>query len=250
MGWFSDDTEIKAALDKAVHESARPATRLTVGPASDSPEAFGPTGMRFGGEPYAERGEAWPTWGPARVPYDFALQLDLRDCEGRPDIPIELIAVFVCWAAVDEVDVENACIVRGYGQPTPSRAVSMERPPPKTPSDYRVVPCSIATEPARTYPWNPDSVPEIQRAAARFKRPDRAYKDALQRASARDSHFSRIGGHPAWVHDATLEGDDYVFVAQVEYDVRTGLLIGDAAPIYIAWARSKARFLTDCFQSY
>lgn len=252
MGWFRDDGPQKAALDEAIRRCGRPATRLyAVTDPAASVEVI-PTESRIGGTPYAERGDEWPTWGPRAVPYDFAFQLDLRGCEGRPQVPAELLTVWVCWEAIegDDVDVEGACIVRAYEVVDPSRAVRMDPPPPVSESDYRVKACRLRGEPTRTYRMDWESDPAVAQAARRFRNPARAIRHALRRLEVFEPQYSHIGGYPEWVQDDMLEGDDYVFVAQLEYEPSTNLLIGDAAPIYVVWDISERRFIADCFQSH
>lgn len=250
MGLFGDLSKSRAPLDAAVRASARPATRLCVGRPVRTGHVFAPTEMHLGGEPYAEAGERWPTWGNRSIPYDFVGQLDLRSCPERPDVPVDLLTIFLCWSAIEEVSVEDACIVRGYRGADSSKAVPLRRLPAVGAEDYRVVPCPISVEPAITYPWSPDDDPAIRRAAAAFKHPEREYRDARRRAGEIDPYFSHVGGFPTWVHEATLAGDGLAFVAQIAHEPHADLVIQDAAPIYIAWSRTESRFHTDPFQSF
>src|SRR5262245_35977157 len=248
MSWFKTDE--KAALDQAVRDAARPATQLIVEGVDDG-HAFAPTESHFGGTPYAEAGETWPTRGDEKRPYDFVCQINLRDCPHRPAIPADLITVWLCWGAIEETDIETACVVRGYQKPSPSRAVSLARPAALDDSDFKVTPCSVRTEDVLTYPYVWERHPAIVAAASKFKKPEAAYADSWKRIGWYGEFFSRVGGYPSWVHDNTLEHDDYVFVAQIAYEPDANNCIGDAAPIYIAaLASDPTKFVTDAFQSF
>lgn len=248
MSWFNTDE--KAALDRAVRDAAKPATRLIVEGVDDS-HTFAATESHFGGSPYAEAGDDWPTRGDELRPYDFVCQINLRDCPHRPDIPVDLITVWFCWAAVEEVDVDTACIVRGYQKPSQSRAVALVRPAAMNDGDFKVTPCSVRTEEALTYPFVWKKHPAIVAAASKFKKPEAAYVDSWKRIGWYGQFFSRVGGYPSWVHDNTLEHDGCIFVAQIDYEPDASNCIMDAGPIYIAaLADDPTIFVTDAFQSF
>lgn len=249
MSWFK--TTERAALDKAVRDAACPSTRLIVEGVEDG-HTFAPTETHFGGAPYAEAGESWPTRGDEKRPYDFVCQVNLRDCPHRPDIPADLITVWFCWAAVEEVDIDTACIVRGYRDPSPLKAVVLARPPALDDFDIQVTPCSVRMEEALTYPYAWERHPEIVAAASKFKNPESAYADSWRRIGWWGRSFSRVGGYASWVHDNTLEeDDDCIFVAQIDFEPDANNCIQDAAPIYIAaLANEPTQFVTDAFQSH
>jgi uncharacterized protein YwqG len=248
MSWFKTDE--KAALDKAVRDAARPATRLLVEGVDDG-HVFAPTESHFGGSPYAEAGESWPTRGDEKRPYDFVCQINLHDCPHRPDIPVDLITVWCCWAAVEDVDVDTACIVRGYQEAAASRAVALARPASLANGEFKVTPCSVRTEEALTYPYVWEKHPAIVAAASKFKKPEDAHVDSWKRIGWYGQYFSRVGGYPSWVQDNTLEHDGYTFVAQIDYEPDANNCIQDAGPIYIAArANEPTTFVTDAFQSF
>ena len=248
MSWFK--TEEKSALDQAVRASARPATRLLVRAVDDS-HVFAPTESHFGGNPYAEVGESWPTRGEEKRPYDFVCQINLRDCPHRPAVPAELITVWFCWAAIEDADVDNACVVRGYRNPSPSRAAALTRPAALDHGDFKVTRCSVRTDEALTYPYVWEKHASIVAAASKFKNPEAAYVDSWKRIGWYGQFFSRVGGYPSWVHENTLEHDKFIFVAQIDYEPDANNCIQDAGPIYIAaLASDPTRFVTDAFQSF
>lgn len=250
MFWLRKKDQI--ALDAAVCAAGRAATALVVDEAVPQEHLFPATSTHFGGNPYFEMGDSWPTHPEDKRPYDFVCQVNLNECPERPDVPFDLFTVFLCWALVEEVDVERACLVRTYRDASAAKAVPVPRPAPHDEEDYVVRPCSVRTEAFMTYPsWSMEHYPAIATAASKFRRPDAAFSASLKRLHYWHDFRSRVGGFPTWVHDNTLDQDDLVFLAQIDYEPKANNCIGDAAPIYIAVsAADPARIVTDVFQSH
>jgi hypothetical protein len=249
---FWSKKEEKTALDAAVQAAGRAATALVVEEAAPEGHVFPATATHFGGNPYFEAGDTWPTLAEDGRPYDFVCQVNLKDCPERPDVPFDLFMVFLCWALTEEVDTERACIVRTYTDASAAKAVRLTRPAPRVAEDYQVRPCAVRTEAFMTYPsWSMKPFPAIVAAASRFRNRDGAYRASLKRLHFWNDFRSRVGGFPTWVHDNTLEYDDMVLLAQIGYEPNANNCIGDAAPIYIAVSASDpTRIETDVFQSF
>ena len=251
MSWFKK--EERAALDAAVRAVAKPATRLIVERAVPASHEFPLTSTHFGGAPYAEEGDAWPTLGPDNRPYDFLCQINLRDCPEHPDLPYDMIGVFLSWKMIDDGE-PDPCVIRPYCSPEPSKAVTLVRPAPLGQDDYQIVPCTIRTERILTYPCPASrrQHPSIVAAASKFWNPNVAYERSLRRLGYREQLVSRVGGFPTWVQSTWLDDEDeLVFLAQIDYEPKVNNGIGDAAPTYIAaWTSDPTRFETDCFQSH
>jgi hypothetical protein len=252
MLWLKKRDEI--ALDAVVRASAKAATALILESAAPEGHVFPPTATHFGGNPYFERGDAWPTLPHDGRPYDFVCQVNLSDCPVHPDVPFDLFTVFLCWGALEEEkypDVEQACIVRTYRNVSADKAVAIARPGSRGSEDYRVRSCTMRTKPFMTYPWSMERFPAIVAAASKFRKPNEAYWASLKRLRSYDKFQSRVGGFPTWVHDNTLEYDDMVFLAQIDYEPDANNCIGDAAPIFIAMSASDPTWIeTDVTQSF
>lgn len=243
----------KAALDAAVLAAGKPATALVVERTVPDEHVFPPTSTHFGGHPYLEIGDTWPILAEDEHPYDFVCQVNLRECPERPDVPFDLFAVFLCWAALEGDDPLESpcCIVRTYQGASADRMVPVPRPAPRETRDYQVRPCAVRTEAFMTYPWSMERFPAIVAAASRFRNPHAAYAASLKRLRFWHDFRSRVGGFPTWVHDNTLDADGMVFLAQIDYEPRANNCIGDAAPIYIAVSASDPpQIETDVFQSF
>jgi uncharacterized protein YwqG len=246
---FAFKKQERRKLDKAVRAAALPATKLIVSKAEANELA--PLSTHFGGAPHAEKGDTWPTWEPENHPYDFVCQINLSECPNAPAVSFDLLLVFLCWKAIEAVDVQDACLVRSYRTPSNSKAVELPRPIQLDEDDYQIAACKVRTEAAVTYPWSLDRHDAILKAATQFRNPRGAYNQALKRVGYREPFFSRVGGFPTWVHDNTLEDEDMIFVAQINYEPSAKNGIGDAAPIYIAVSASDPMiFETDVWQSF
>lgn len=250
MFWLKKQEKI--ALDAAVRAAGKPATALVVEGAASREHVFPPTVTHFGGNPYFESEDTWPILAEDGRPYDFVCQVNLKDCPERPDVPFDLFTVFLCWALTEEGDVERGCIVRTYRDASAAKAVPITRPAPRVADDYQVRPCTVRAETFMTYPsWSMEPFPAIAAAASRFWNPDAAFRASLRRLGFWHDFRSRVGGFPTWVHDNTLEQDDLVFLAQIDYEPDANNCIGDAAPIYVAVSASDpTRIETDAFQSF
>jgi hypothetical protein len=102
-----------------------------------------------------------------------------------------------------------------------------------------------------TYPSSMERFPAIAAAASQFKNPEAAYAASLKRLGFWHDFRSRVGGFPTWVQDNTLDQDDLVFLAQIDYEPKVNNCIGDAAPIYIpVSALDPTQIETDVFQSF
>jgi hypothetical protein len=255
-GFWQRDEAGLAALDAAVRASAVPLTELHVGDALPADHVFPPTATHFGGTPYLEAGESWPTYDGH--PYDFVCQVNLRECPHHPDVPFDLFTVFALWSseAMEQIwapggDLDDACVVRTYRDAAPSKAVTVPRPPPLSEEEYPVRPCPVRLTAGAMVPDWEDAPPAVKAAASRLGDPVRQYRRSLRRLGYREPEASRIGGIPRFVQSDFFEGSDLFLLAQIEYEPPACNSIGDAAPIYVAVSASDpTRVVVDAGQSH
>ncbi len=250
---FGRKKDDKEALDAAVRAAGRLATELTAVTPVTEDLAFPSTATHFGGTPYFTPEETWPRLEEDGRPYDFVCQVNLKECPVRPNVTFDLFSVYLCWALLDEVDVDRACIVRSYDNATSANAVHVSRPSPVDANDYRVRPCTVHLKECVTYPsWSMHEFSEIAAAAGRFRDPEAAFQASLGRIGFWHDFRSRVGGFPTWVHDNTLlDKEDTVFLAQIDYHPEANNCIGDAAPTYLAVTSTEPqKVVTDVFQSF
>ena len=245
---FWSKKEEKAALDAVVHSAGKPATELIVEEAVSEDHVFPAAATHFGGTPYFEAGDAWPILADDGRPYDFVCQVNIQDCPERPDVPFDLFTVFLCWAATEDMD--RFCVVKTYQGASASKAVTIPRPDPREATDYKVRPCTVGMGTFTTYPWSMERFPDIMTAATKFRNPSDAYEASLKRLGFRSVFRSRVGGYATWVHDNTLESDDMVLLAQIDYEPKANNCIVDAAPIYIGVSTAGPLRIETDFQTF
>jgi hypothetical protein len=250
--WFWRPSAAELELDRVVRSIGRPATRLEVLPLASGEELVA-TATKFGGSPYAETGDVWPTWQGR--PYDFFAQIDFQECFDPPSPAVDLMVIFGSWSALESGDLaEDACLIRGYFNPSVSKAIELKRPE-CVPSDYRIRPCRVRMSRMLTFPSSVARllhVPEIADLVSEFSLPEAAYIRSLKWIGYGSVEYaSRVGLYPTWVHGDTMDDDDLVFLTQLAFEPKANNCIGDAAPLYIASHRSNpSRFEFDAWQSY
>jgi len=176
-----------------VDSQERACTELEVARA-EAPLA--PTASRFGGNPYAEAGESWPTCASCERGLSFVAQLDLRATVVR-EPHVELFAFYYCWHCAPREHERDAWEIRSYLEPKDELAVAL------TPPDgVRSHPeCRITLRAARSLP-NAEHVTSV------------------------------VGGYPRWLReDATPE--DARFVAQLDSEPAAELTWGDGGAVFL-----------------
>lgn len=246
---FLSRSRKKWLLDQAVRLTRIPATRLVVLNRVESEQETPVLGTHFGGRPYFEAGESWPTWGPESRPYDVVCQIDITKCPVHPEVPFSLMTVFFSWAAYEAGDVGAECIIKTYDRPSADRAVHIPRPPAAEGTDYRIHPCQVALKEDHTYPQTFEGSQEVRSLAETFRSPQRAYEASLRRVSG-NGFYSRVGGHP-WIVQSDAILFETTFLGMVDYEVPANNCIADASPIILVLDPSDPMVvLGDAFQSF
>lgn len=245
---FWRPTKEEAELDSVVRTSAKPAIAYRVVKATS--RSIHITETHFGGEPYAEVGDAWPALNG--VPCDFVCQFNLADCLERPLLPFKLITVFLCWTAWEEGQTD-ACVVRAYKYPSPSKAVTLNRPTSSDEETYRTALCRAEPHTLITYPSPVGTflrTPEIARIAKGLGDPHKAYRKSLTRLAWKSEFGTQLFGYPSWIQCDSLDDDDLIFVAQVGSETEANLMFGDAGVLFIAVRADGGEFVTDLWQCF
>lgn len=274
--WNRKASEKEREIDRQVHGLVKPATRFRATKLKPG-ETLSITATKFGGAPYAEAGESWPMLGDH--PFDFVAQFNLTEIEDPPTDAYDLFTVFICWEGLVE-DPENCCLVRTYEKPSAEKAVEMPRPEAHGQQDYQTQACGVERWRADSYPsplggWEQlpvfESWPKPPKVCVRSFRDEliqlgssikyhwtigeagQAYSKSLRRLGYhwKDGEVTQVGGYPFYVHDATLEDDDYFLLAQIAHEPNANFCIGDAANYLIAACKSDpTQFWFDAFQTH
>lgn len=215
--------ETRQKMLKCIDDAGRAGSNCAVLVADEITSAAGDqriAGSHYGGMPYAESGDVWPTVAADNSdPADFLIQVRLEDVpspwSGR------LVVIF------SRRDVDQT--VRGYATPTPERFVTLDGGPtpqrewrlnrihiPKQPLIDADGAASATNTRSGYLDYDPvvlvDTLPELKtELGAHTKRP----ADLLAAVLAPNhcgygfelSHLVQLGGDPVWLH-ADLDGLD------------------------------------------
>jgi uncharacterized protein YwqG len=210
---------------------------------------------KFGGQPYAERGDAWPICGCGQG-LTFIMQANLDQCirgattEGE-DPPLHgqrrsgLFTFFYCHACSSWGDIppeaKDAWLVRRYPSPSDARAVAIDDRSPKT---DRTIPCAVFISPAQSLPdWETINELDPALAAAIGKlnddEPWSAYEAAVERiAGEQPGGRTQIGGYPSFIQGANFPDCPTCrkamrLLAQIDSEEAAGFMWGDAGSVYL-----------------
>ena len=244
----------RSALERAVAAAEAPTTAVYVDQSEVDPQSLPTLSSHFGGQPYMAAGERWPTWGDKQIPYDFVCQINLNDCPVRPEVPFSFFTVWLCWEALPDCEPEQSCFVRTYVDPDPAAPI-VPRPKAVTDEDYQVRPCTMRMEETTTFPTHYTCELGVLRAASVYSDPQSRYESCLPDKRAHRRDFSRIGGHPAYIHympaEFELIENSLIFLGQIRHEVSAANCIGDAAPIFMDALRADPmRVQTDVTQTH
>jgi hypothetical protein len=216
------------ALDAALAPLVRPRTLVHL-QRSDAP--LPPTASRFGGQPYAEAGEAWPAC-ICGLPMTFICQLDLHASVVR-ERGIALFAFYYCWECFPQEGIQGAWALRTYADPRDDKAVAIEPPAPVS----QTARCAIRFEDARSLPvWegqdrDAPGADELAKAV-NPESPWEAYQAACERLAGPQEITTAVGGYPHW-----LQGDDLPagarLLAAIDSEEAAGITWGDVGCVFL-----------------
>jgi uncharacterized protein YwqG len=214
------------------------------------------TQSKFGGTPYAERGDAWPICGGCGKGLAFIMQAHLDECEKaaategdepKPDDDRRsgLVVFFYCqqcssWGDIP-ADLKDAWVVRRYDTPSESKAVELAD---LSPADLRTKPCAVMISPAVSLPdWESlDTVdPELSNLSASLDHdePWEPYSSACTEVLGEEpSCRTQIGGYPSFIQGANFPdcsecGQAMRLLMQIDSEDDAGLMWGDAGSVYL-----------------
>jgi uncharacterized protein YwqG len=207
-----------------------------------SEEALPPTATKFGGAPYAERGDTWPMCGCGRG-LTFIFQWNSVHCSHDPRAA-GLHAFFYChecqsWGDLP-ADAKDAWAVRHYAAPADAKAVVIED---RSPTENRLTECACQ---AATVPSLPDwdglgeVAEEIAELSAKLDEDEawEPYSEAAEQILGGEPDYrTQIGGYPRFVQGADFPececGQRLSLLAQIDSEDEAGLMWGDSGCIYL-----------------
>jgi uncharacterized protein YwqG len=226
-------------LRKLVEALVRPCT-VAVPSASDAPLPQSST--KFGGMPYAERGDAWPMCGCGRG-LTFVFQWNAADAP-HPRAGAGLYAFFYChecgsWGDLP-ADVKDAWAIRQYAAPDESRSVALED---RSPTEHRHTECSCTLSKAPSLPdW--DGLGELSDEAAELSaelkedEPWEPYSEIAEEILGGEPDYrTQVGGYPRFVQGADFPececGQRMSLLAQIDSEDEAVVMWGDSGCVYL-----------------
>lgn len=190
---------------------------------------------KFGGQPYAEKGDNWPACPKCKDPLSFINQI-VDDKEET------LFAFYYCntcfpWGLGDEET--GLWVAKFYDRPSPEKMVVISR----NDDQHALVPCKVTSSAVRVLPdW--DALDSISSEASSLcceisqDAPWEVYDEAVERAGCLNDYATLVGGYPRYVQGEVCPkckecSADMEFYAQVDSEEQANLMWGDVGLVYI-----------------
>ncbi|WP_417860660.1 DUF1963 domain-containing protein [Winogradskyella sediminis] len=222
-------------LENLVKPLLRKTTQLNIQPAS-RPTENAQLESHFGGLPYFEKGEKWPTKKNGKH-LDFIFQIF-----NKPELElpknIALVQFFYDWEEMPWDTKDEGWLVKIYSKIHPSKIELIPKPTDLYPSKY----CQIKYKTVQTLPdW--EGIDVFGRNASKLScvlnedEPWDNYDQIVSKLIGEQEYQSQLGGYPTWVQgEATpidSKGKPMKLLFQIDSEDNAGLMWGDAGLVYV-----------------
>ena len=199
------------------------------------------TGSHFGGQPYAEIGERWPTCPTCKTDLTFICQIDTASGFHEKPTGIDLFTFFYCWECSpwgldDELD--GTWVVRTYSEPSeayakPIRPGGIEPYPPDV--------CVVISEKVDSFPEF-DEIgsysKDLSKTFSRMDEPRDAYEAAVESLGGETEFCTLVGGYAHWVQGENTPVCEYchdrmMLLVQIDSETETDVMWGDSGCLYL-----------------
>lgn len=184
----------------------RTAMNLELSPVADA-SALPPAGTRFGGAPYAEQGETWPTCPGCKKTLTFIGQFDTQHGQIISGPQVGLFTFFYCWECMPsglESDISGSWVARIHPEPDIRTAIPIA---PQSAPPQITRPCAVRLAPMPSHPdWDEVELryPDLHKLSCGLA-PSESW--APYRAAVKDvvgdySIATQMGGYGNWIQSA------------------------------------------------
>ena len=235
--------ETEADLEKLLIPLIKETTKLELQAPSKAPDKASLTSY-FGGIPYMESGEQWPT-NAQGAPIDFILQIYNTGNINLPD-EIELIQFFYDWEQFAWDTTDDGWLVKTYEKVHPEQQQDIKKPEQFDSVQY----CKIDFKPVKSLPhWESlinysllaDSLCSVLEEES-----DGIYEDMIEKLAPDTTYQSQIGGYPYWVQGEEIyrsaSGYTLPLLLQIDSEDHANIMWGDAGLVYIFYDREVKKF--------
>ena len=230
-------------LEELVRPLITTATKIEVQAAS-IPSENSQLRSQFGGQPYFEAGEEWPTTKRGEH-LDFIFQVfNTRELE-LPD-SIRLVQFYYRWKGFALETVDDGWLVKIYEQIDRENSLLLKRPSELEQTPY----CEISFSSIKSLPdW--EGIEIHDENASKLScvldedEPWDSYDQVVAKLIGEQGYHSQIGGYPKWVQGESTptsnRGVSMKLLFQIESEDNANLMWGDVGLIYVFYEEETGR---------
>ncbi|SEQ73289.1 Uncharacterized protein YwqG [Amphritea atlantica] len=190
---------------------------------------------KFGGSPYAEAGDTWPSCPTCKKELTFINQI-------HDEIEQQLFVFYYCnecfpWGLGDEE--KGQWLVRLYDEPSSSKIVNIAR---ASNDEFAPTPCKVITSPVEVLPdWEglDSASDELSDLCCKINddSPWEEYEEAVERAGCLNDYATLLGGYPRFVQGEAGPvcpecNSQMIFYAQIDSENEANIMWGDVGLVY------------------
>ncbi|AFM04724.1 hypothetical protein Fleli_2352 [Bernardetia litoralis DSM 6794] len=244
------DLKTISDLENLVKPIIRTATKIEVLKASRPPESSQLI-SHFGGQPYFEKGELWPTSKKGKN-LEFIFQVFNSNDLQLPK-SIELIQFYYDWDEFPWDTSNNGWLVKIYKKIEKENIAFIDKPSELERSKY----CEIKFSSTKSLPdW--EGIDLHCYNASKLScvldedEPWGNYDQIVTKLIGEQDYQSQLGGYPKWVQGEStpkdIEGNSMKLLFQIDSEDNAGLMWGDVGLIYVFYDEKseKTEFTLQC----
>jgi uncharacterized protein YwqG len=224
----------KEKLDRLLRPLVKKAVKIH--PISDKSASAISCESKFGGLPYAETGDAWPSCPTCKSELTFINQI-------FDEAEQQLLVFYYCnecrpWGLADEE--EGQWLIKLYKEPSTGKVAEITR---ASGDDLATTPCRVMTSYVEVLPdWDGlDSVSsEVSDLCCKINKdsPWEEYEEAVERTGCLNDYATLLGGYPRFVQGEATPAcsecnSEMVFYAQVDSEDEANIMWGDSGLVYL-----------------
>ena len=237
-------------MENMVKPLIRSASKMILAPAS-KPTKDSQRTSHFGGQPYIEKGEQWPT-NKENTSLDFVFQVFNSPELHMPD-DIKLIQFYYDWEGSAWETDDDGWLVKIYNNLDTENQTAIEKPSGLSRSKY----CKISFIEVLTLPdWEGIDVhhPEASALSSKLngEYPWEYYDDTVNKLIGEPDYQSQLGGYPQWVQGESTPTNDngnlMNLLFQIDTEDEAMVMWGDAGLVYVFYdpESGKVEFELQC----
>jgi uncharacterized protein YwqG len=236
------------ALTSLLTPLAKVATKLTPRKVTEE-EVIPLLASRFGGQPYAEVGEAWPSCPTCKTDLTFICQIDVASGFHEKPKGIDLFTFFYCWECgpwgLDD-EIKGTWVVRTYSDPKDIFAKPIR---PSGPEPYPPDVCLLDAEKVASFPDFDEIDSRLKKVTESFSNidePREAYETAVKSLGGETEFCTLVGGYAHWIQSEDTPVCDQCqnpmnLLTQLDSENEADIMWGDSGCLYLFYCATHPR---------